>query len=224
MINIIIKPKGDLMASIVDSIRSVYQDNYSLLKLGAISYIMFKGEEGNKEAIYRTQYAVEYADEILTSAGKSPLKFYDDKNPNGYLVDKNGQWSAVAANEYMTTALTSYSEKNGNMIELVICNNDNMAEGAIRALNSAGYNLGGDSVTIPVFGVDATDAAKDLIANGKMTGTIRQDAESMAKAITLLTENALSNGEKSLMDSTENYNVDDSVNKIRISYAKYLGE
>ena len=46
----------------------------------------------------------------------------------------------------------------------------------------------------------------------------------MAKAITLLTENALSNGEKSLMDSTENYNVDDSVNKIRISYAKYLGE
>ena len=94
----------------------------------------------------------------------------------------------------------------------------------IRALNSAGYNLGGDSVTIPVFGVDATDAAKDLIANGKMTGTIRQDAESMAKAITLLTENALSNGEKSLMDSTENYNVDDSVNKIRISYAKYLGE
>ena len=29
------------MASIVDSIRSVYQDNYSLLKLGAISYIMF---------------------------------------------------------------------------------------------------------------------------------------------------------------------------------------
>ena len=202
-------------------------ENYDSLDLngdGEISYIMFKGEEGNKEAIYRTQYAVEYADEILTSAGKSPLKFYDDKNPNGYLVDKNGQWSAVAANEYMTTALTSYSEKNGNMIELVICNNDNMAEGAIRALNSAGYNLGGDSVTIPVFGVDATDAAKDLIANGKMTGTIRQDAESMAKAITLLTENALSNGEKSLMDSTENYNVDDSVNKIRISYAKYLGE
>lgn len=29
------------MASIVDSIRSVYQDNYSLLKLGALSYIMF---------------------------------------------------------------------------------------------------------------------------------------------------------------------------------------
>lgn len=72
--------------------------------------------------------------------------------------------------------------------------------------------------------MDATDAAKDLIANGKMTGTIKQNAESMAKAITLLTENALSNGEKSLMDSTENYNVDDSVNKIRISYAKYLGE
>ncbi len=41
MINIIIMPKGNLMASIVDSIRSVYQDNYSLLKLGGMSYIMY---------------------------------------------------------------------------------------------------------------------------------------------------------------------------------------
>ena len=28
------------------------------------------------------------------------------------------------------------------MIELVICNNDGMAEGAISALNDKGYNLG----------------------------------------------------------------------------------
>ena len=69
------------------------------------------------------------------------------------------------------------------MIELVICNNDNMAEGAISALNSAGYNLGGTGKRIPVFGVDATDAARNLIADGKMVGTIKQDAEGMAEAI-----------------------------------------
>lgn len=200
-------------------------ENYDTIDLnsdGSISYILFKGEEGNNEAIYRTQYAVSEADEILTGAGRNPLVFYDNRNPNKYLVDKNGQWSAVAANEYMTTALTSYSEERGNMIELVICNNDNMAEGAISALNSAGYNLGEASKRIPVFGVDATEAAKNLIINGKMTGTIKQDAEGMAQAIAHLCSNSLS-GSANLMDNTHVYNVDENVNKIRISYAKYLG-
>ncbi len=190
---------------------------------GSISYILFKGEEGNNEAIYRTMYSVDMANDILDAAGRNVLTFYDKSNPNGYLVDKNGQWSAVAANEYMTTALTSYGEERGNMIELVICNNDNMAEGAISALNTAGYNLGGTSKKIPVFGVDATEAAKNLIAGGKMTGTIRQDADGMAEAIIKLCENGLS-GSKNLMDDTYMYNVDDKVNKIRIAYSKYLGE
>ena len=200
--------------------------NYDAVDLngdGEISYVLFKGEEGNNEAIYRTKYGVENADALLTAAGKPPLRFYDSKNPNKYLVDKNGQWSAVAANEYMTTALTSYSKDRGNMIELVICNNDNMAEGAISALGGAGYNLGAGSPTIPVFGVDATEAAKDLIAGGKMAGTIKQDAEGMAEAIALLTGNALTEG-TDLLKGTENYTVDSDTGKIRIAYAKYLGE
>ena len=119
---------------------------------------MCKGEEGNNEAIYRTQYYVEDADKALTAAGKSALEFYDAANKDKYLVDKNGQWSAAAANEYMTTALTAYNEANNNMIELVICNNDGMAEGAITALNAIGYNTGDDKL-IPVFGVDANDSA-----------------------------------------------------------------
>ena len=35
-------------------------------------------------------------------------------------------------------------------------------------LESAGYN-NGTGKTIPVFGVDATDSAKELIANGKIS-------------------------------------------------------
>lgn len=202
------------------------RDNYQALDIngdGEISYILFKGEEGNNEAIYRTRYSVEEANKILTAAGKKPLKFYDASNPNKYLVDRNGQWSASAANEYMTTALTSYSEKHNNMIELVICNNDGMAEGAISALNSAGYNLGDTSKFIPVFGVDATDAAKELIKNGKMAGTIKQDAEGMAKAIATIAENGLSETADLLLNMNE-YNIDENVAKIRIAYSKYLGE
>ena len=189
---------------------------------GKISYILFKGEEGNNEAIYRTQYSVEEADKILEAAGKNKLSFYDAGNPNKYLVDRNGQWSAAAANEYMTTALTSYSENKGNMIELVICNNDGMAEGAISALNSAGYNMGDNSRQIPVFGVDATAAAVDLIGKGRMTGTIKQDAAGMAEAVTHLVSNALTEN-KGLTDGMEGYNIDKNVLKVRIPYAQYLG-
>ena len=199
--------------------------NYDKVDLngdGKISYVLFKGEEGNNEAIYRTQYSVEDANKILAENGKEPLMFYDANNPNKYLVDKNGQWSAAAANEYITTALTSYSESNNNMIELVICNNDGMAEGAISALGSAGYNLGGDGKSIPVFGVDATDAAKELINNKRMTGTIKQDAEGMADAIARIVRNGLGNSD--LLEGTGDLTIDKDVRKIRIAYDKYLGE
>ena len=190
---------------------------------GEISYVLFKGEEGNNEAIYRTQYSVEMANEALAKAELNPLSFYDKGNPNKYLVDRNGQWSAAAANEYMTTALTSYNENKGNMIELVICNNDGMAEGAISALNSAGYNTGKEgSRQIPVFGVDATAAAVDLIKKGKMSGTIKQDASGMAKAVIAIVKNGLSDGKK-LTEGLEGYSIDKNALKVRISYSKYLG-
>ena len=110
------------------------------------------------------------------------------------------------------------------MIELVICNNDGMAEGAISALNDKGYNLGtADCVTIPVFGVDATDAAKQLIADGKMTATVKQDADGMAACIADLAKNAA--GGKDLMDGTDSYNISDKVsNKIFIPYQEYSGK
>ena len=190
---------------------------------GRISYILFKGEEGNNEAIYRTQYSVEEADKILTAAGKSALSFYDAGNPNKYLVDRNGQWSAAAANEYMTTALTSFNDSKNNMIELVICNNDGMAEGAISALNSVGYNTGNkNGKSIPVFGVDATAAAIDLISKGKMTGTIKQDASGLATAAAIIAGNALKDG-KSMRDGLDKYSIDKDVFKVRIPYSEYLG-
>lgn len=202
-------------------------ENYDAVDLngdGKISYAMFMGQLGNVEAIYRTQYGVEDANAVLEAAGKPALEYFDSANSDCYQVDQDGNWSATAANNYMTTNLTQYNEENGNMIELVICNNDGMAEGAISALNDKGYNLGdGNCVTIPVFGVDATDAAKQLIADGKMTGTIKQDAEGMAACIADLTVNAGSG--QDVMANTDSYNISENVsNKIYIPYATYTGE
>lgn len=201
------------------------KENFKSLDIngdGVISYILFKGEEGNNEAILRTKHSVLEADKILKENGLPALKFYDPSNSNKYLVDRNGQWSASAANEYMTTALTSYSESRKNMIELVICNNDGMAEGAISALNSAGYNLGNKgSRHIPVFGVDATQAAVDLIKKGKMTGTVKQDSDGMATAVAKILSNSLTG--KKLTDGLDEYATDFGVTKIRIPYSAYLG-
>lgn len=209
-----------------DMIGDYVANNYDKIDLngdGEISYVLFMGEKGNNEAIYRTKYSVENADAKLKAAGKKPLKFYDSTNKDKYLLDRDGKWSAQAANEYMTTILSSHSTANKNMVELVICNNDGMAEGAISALNAAGYNTGKEgSVTIPVFGVDATSAAKELIKAGKMTGTVKQDAEGMAAAIRKCAENGVSG--KKLSENMNDYNIDANAAKIRIPYSVYMGE
>lgn len=198
--------------------------NYDAIDLngdGVISYIMFKGDDANQEAIYRTQYGVENADAKLTAAGKPALSFYDAANAKKYLVDMDGAWSAKAAQEYMQAALAQYSEANGNMIELVICNNDEMALGAINALAEAGYN-DGKGKSIPVFGVDATDPAKEKIAQGVMVGTIKQDAAGMADAVATIIANLIA-GNDALADLNPSYKVVDGW-RINIPYAAYTGE
>ncbi len=196
--------------------------NYDKLDLngdGKISYVMFKGQEGNMEAIARTKYGVEDCNKVLKEAGKPDLTFYDASNKNLYLVDQNGQWSSAAATDYMNTILAQYSEANKNMVELVIANNDEMALGAISALQSAGYNKGDKA--IPVFGVDATDAAKEAIAKKSMVGTIKQDAEGMANVITTIADNY--SNSKGTFDGV---NADDVVGtwRVNIPYATYTGE
>ena len=197
--------------------------NYDAIDLngdGVISYVMFKGQEGNAEADARTQYGVEDADAVLTGAGKAQLSFYDANNTSKYLVDQNGAWSAAQGQDYMQTILAQYSEANGNMVELVIANNDDMALGAIAALQAAGYN-NGTGKTIPVFGVDATDAAKEKIADGSMTGTIKQDAEGMANAISTITQNLASG--KATFEGIDSANVVGTW-RVNIPYSSYTGE
>ncbi len=198
-------------------------ENYDTIDLngdGVISYVMFKGQEGNAEADARTQYGVEDADAILTAAGKEALSFYDSANSNKYLVDQGGAWSAAAATDYLQTALSQYSEANNNMIELVIANNDEMAIGSVTALQNAGYNKEGATV-IPVFGVDATDAAKDAIAAGSMIGTIKQDAEGMANTIAQIAQNFQGGADK--FADVDAANVVGTW-RVNIPYATYTGE
>lgn len=201
-------------------------DNYDAVDLngdGKISYVMFKGDEANLEAIARTKYGQENADAILTAGGKPALEYYDSSiaEDKRYLVDQNGAWSSQAATDYMQTILSQYSEANKNMVELVIANNDEMAVGSIAALQNAGYNNGEGTTTIPVFGVDATDAAKEAISKGTMTGTIKQDAEGMAGTIAAVVQNL--QGGKDKFDGVDANNIVGTW-RVNIPYAAYTGE
>ncbi|WP_295631880.1 galactose ABC transporter substrate-binding protein [uncultured Intestinimonas sp.] len=200
-------------------------ENYDAVDLngdGVISYVMFKGQENNPEAEYRTQYSVEDANAILEEAGHPALSYYDSAASTQYLVDPNGSWSAAAAQDYMTTILSAYSEANGNMVELVIANNDDMGLGAITALQTAGYNQGVDengeplSTNIPVFTVDGLQGIQDAIAAGNATGAVGQSASGLASAVVTLVQNYQADGD--LMSNTEGMNVDETVAKIRVPY------
>ena len=191
---------------------------------GVISYAMMKGQEGNVEAEYRTQYGVEDANAILKEAGKAELKYFDESNKDCYQVDLDGAWSAKAAKEYMDTNLVTYNTNKNNMIELVICNNDGMAEGVVASLQANQFNIEGQHV-VPVFGVDATAAAVALIEEGAMIGTVKQDANGMAVSIAQ-TAKAILDGKTpvealaSLTD--ERFSIASDCNsKLYVAYAPY---
>ena len=218
---------GHMQGKMIGDYLLANYDTVDLNKDGVISYAMMKGDEANMEAVYRTQYGVEDANLVLTAAGKPELAYFDPAANTTYQVDLGGAWSAQAAKDYMDTNFVTFNEGAGNMIELVICNNDGMAEGVIASLQEKGYNTTGKHV-VPVFGVDATDNAKALIADGWMAGTIKQDAEGMATAIAQ-TVSAV-NGGKTPVEalaglSDERFSLaEDSASKLYVAYAPYTGE
>ncbi|MCL1815434.1 MAG: galactose ABC transporter substrate-binding protein [Treponema sp.] len=196
---------------------------YDLDGDGTIKYIMFRGEHGNAEAFGRTKYSVTEANRLLEDKGlklvPSPAnqrstQYADDGISNFFLY---GNWSSAEAANLMRTALSAHSLTDGS-IELIIANNDDQAMGAIEAMNEEGFNTGREgSGYIPVFGVDAITGAVEAINAGKMTGTVLQDAEGMAKTILALAQN-ISN-DQDVFANTSRYNVDSGSKKIRVPYA-----
>lgn len=129
-----------------------------------MQYIMLMGENNNIEAIERTRYAVL----TINNAG---IKTQE-------LALKVAGWDRNTARNMIETLYLQY----GKNIESIIANNDEMAIGAIEALQKYGYNKGDGTKTIPVVGVDALPEAQELIKQGIMTGSVLQDAHAMADA------------------------------------------
>lgn len=126
---------------------------------GTVNYVMVQGDMENVDAQYRTEFSVK----ALTDAGLKVNK----------LVEQRGDWDQAKGQEITAAALTQYE----NDVEVVFCNNDSMALGAYQAIEAAGRTVGKD---IYLLGVDALEEACTLVKEGKMTGTVLNDANGQA--------------------------------------------
>ena len=97
----------------------------------------------------------------------------------------------------------------GNKIELVICNNDGMAFGAINALKAA-------KVALPLYGVDALDQALTHIADGEMNGTVLNDGVNQSRATLDLAINAAQG--KPVTEGTAWSLTSDGTKAVRVPY------
>lgn len=121
---------------------------------GKVDYIMIEGDPENVDAQYRTEFSIK----ALEDAGLEV----------NCLDDQVGMWDQATAQQLVANSLS----QNGNDIEVVFCNNDAMALGALQAIQAAGRTVGTD---IYLVGVDAlSEALEDVIA-GTITGTVFND-------------------------------------------------
>ena len=121
---------------------------------GKVSYIMVQGDPENIDAQYRTEYSIK----ALTDAGVE----VDE------LLLQRGDWDQAKGQQIVQDALTQY----GDDVEVVFCNNDAMALGALQAIQAAGRTIGKD---IYLVGVDALTDAVQNIVDGNFTGTVFND-------------------------------------------------
>lgn len=135
-------------------------------KDGKIQYVMLKGEPGHQDAELRSQYSIK----AITDAGIQVEKLAED----------TGMWDRVKGQEKMAAFLGSQGDK----IEVVLANNDDMALGAIEALKAAGYFIG--DKYMPVVGVDATAPGLEALKDKTLLGTVLNDAKNQGKATLML--------------------------------------
>lgn len=126
---------------------------------GKIQYLMLEGEAGHQDSTIRTEYCI------------NRLK---DKGVKVEKLDSDvANWSRELGMKKMGEWIDKYKN-----IEVVFCNNDEMALGAIDAMKKSNFKR------FPiVVGVDGIDDALQEIKKGNMTGTVLSDAKKQGEGI-----------------------------------------
>jgi ABC-type sugar transport system, periplasmic component len=166
-----------------------------------IQYLMLKGLSNNVLTLARSKYPIR----ALNDAG---IKTEE-------LFSTFCNWQKECAKTAVESAWLTFNGK----IEAIISNNDNMAIGAIEALQKHGFNTGDSSKYIPVVGIGGVPEAKKLIDQGFMTGTAVQDSKLYSKAIYDIAMN-LASGENPIQGT--DYKFDETGITIKLPYYEYV--
>ena len=95
----------------------------------------------------------------------------------GIQMDKLAGDTANWLRSQAETKVNQWLQMYGDTIELILCNNDDMALGAIDAYENA------DKVLPAIVGIDGTALAMEAMKEGKLLGTVKNDAQKQAEFI-----------------------------------------
>jgi ABC-type sugar transport system, periplasmic component len=121
---------------------------------GKVDYVMIQGDMENVDAQYRTEFSIK----ALTDAGIEVNKLFEQR----------GEWDQAKGQELAANALAQF----GDEIDVIFCNNDGMALGALQSITDAGRVV---NENIYLLGVDALPEVVELVKEGKFTGTVLND-------------------------------------------------
>lgn len=126
---------------------------------GVVKYVLLEGETSHQDALIRTEWSVQ------------TLK--DGGVPIEKVIGGIANWERSQASALMEQWLNTYPDE----IELVISNNDDMALGAIDAMER--MNVTG----IKLVGIDATIPGREAVEAGKLFGTVESDKDTYAGTV-----------------------------------------
>ncbi len=192
---------GELQGKIIINLWNNNRKAIDLNGDDVLEYVILRGQETNKGA-------QEITDSVISTIENAGIK-------TKQLSSLISNWDRTLAMENISTLFLQY----GTGIEAILANNDEMAIGAVEALQKYGYNLGDKEKTIVVVGIDATPEAQELIKKGFMAGSVFQDPSELAKAIYTIGMNVFE-GKQPLSGTP--YKFDDTGIAVRLKYGEYV--
>lgn len=133
---------------------------------GVLQLVILQGEIGQQDVVLRTQA---YEETLKAQGIKYEVLAMDTAN-----------WDQAQALDKMNAWITAYGIDG---IEGVLCNNDNMAMGAVQACINNGYNNGDADKFVPIVGIDANIDALEAMKAGSLLGTVLNDRQNQSDAI-----------------------------------------
>lgn len=150
---------GQMEGEIVVQAYNQNPDRFDKNGDGVLQYIMIEGEFRHQDAVLRTEGSVQ----TIRDAGIGMEKL------DGGVANWQRSQAAALAREYFETY--------GDQIELIICNNDDMALGVVDAVEELGIRFNN------IVGIDGTPQGLEAVAAGKMIGTVVIDAKAQAEMV-----------------------------------------